>query len=99
MSEPLRARSRFAEIEVLRSPGQRNSVCDTMLDRRGSARLFNLLARLPSFDAHFEAVLLASSLSKSVANTCLALPTWGTALAWSRLEGVPTTIMATIPIP
>lgn len=56
------------------------------------------LAHLAALDRYFDAVLLASSLSNRVANTCFALPTCGTALAWSTLEGLPTTIIATIPM-
>ena len=50
-------------------------------------------------DRYLDAVLLASSLSKSAVKTCFAFPTCGTALAWSTLPGFPTTIIATIPMP
>ena len=48
---------------------------------------------------YFAAVLLAASRSNRVANTCLALPIWGTAFACSSLAGVPTTTIATMPMP
>ena len=50
-------------------------------------------------DRYLDAVLLASSLSKSAVKTCFAFPTCGTALAWSTLPGFPTTIIPTIPMP
>src|SRR5450432_1305764 len=44
---------------------------------------------------YFSTVLDAASLSNSPAITCLALPTWETALVSSRFVGMPTTTIAT----
>ena len=60
---------------------------------------FLAFASFPIFRLHFSAVLVVASFSNSPAITCLALPSWGTALAASTLSGVPTTTIATMPMP
>ena len=88
-----------AGIEALRFQVPEQVGVVQYLDGRGVAHPSDQLEKLALEDRYLEAVLLASSLSNSVAKTCFAFPTCGTALAWSTLPGFPTTIIATIPMP
>src|SRR6185295_10062499 len=57
-------------------------------DGRGIAHPSDPLEKLALEDRYLDAVLLASSLSKSVAKTCFALPTCGTALVLVDIAGL-----------
>jgi hypothetical protein len=91
----LRGRDRGAAIPV---PTQVRCLVQC-LDGRGTAHPSEPLEKLALESSYLDAVLLASSWSKSFEKTCFAFPTCGTALAWSTLPGFPTTIIATIPMP